>query len=68
LVDSDKSSARDGDTSHPIGVSPGRVVGPAFRMPDPIAEPDPTLRIPDTERSAAVARLTTAAACSRAAA
>jgi dihydroxyacetone kinase phosphotransfer subunit len=62
LVDSDKSSARDGDTSHPIGVSPGRVVGPAFRMPDPIAEPDPTLRIPDTERSAAVARLTTAAA------
>jgi phosphoenolpyruvate-protein phosphotransferase/dihydroxyacetone kinase phosphotransfer subunit len=58
----DKSSTPDGDTSHPIGVSPGRVVGPAFRMPDPIAEPDPTRRIPDTERPAAVTRLTSAAA------
>jgi multiphosphoryl transfer protein len=62
LLGFDKSSTPDGDTSHPIGVSPGRVVGPAFRMPDPIAEPDPTLRIPDTERPAAVTRLTSAAA------
>jgi len=29
-------------SSDPIGVSPGRVVGPALRMPDPITEPDPT--------------------------
>jgi multiphosphoryl transfer protein len=62
LLGFDKSSNRDGDTSHPIGVSPGRVVGPAFRMLDPIAEPDPTLRIPDTEGPAAVTRLTSAAA------
>ena len=62
LLGFDKSSTPDGDTSHPIGVSPGRVVGPAFRMPDPIAEPDPTLRIADTERPAAVTRLTSAAA------
>jgi hypothetical protein len=31
-------------------------------MPDPIAEPDPTLRITEAERPAAVARLTNAAA------
>src|SRR5215203_4920800 len=61
LLGFDKSSTPDGDTSHPIGVSPGRVVGPAFRMPDPIAEPDPTLRIPNTEGPAAVTRLTSAA-------
>jgi dihydroxyacetone kinase phosphotransfer subunit len=48
-------------TLHPMGVSPGRVVGPAVRMPDPIAEPDPTLRIPETERPAAVTRLRNAA-------
>jgi phosphotransferase system enzyme I (PtsI) len=49
-------------SSHPIGVSPGRVVGPALRMPDPIAEPDPTIRIPEAERPAAIDRLATAAA------
>jgi phosphoenolpyruvate-protein phosphotransferase/dihydroxyacetone kinase phosphotransfer subunit len=47
---------------HPIGVSPGRVVGPALRMPDPIAEPDPTIRIPESERPAAIDRLASAAA------
>ena len=47
---------------HPIGVSPGRVVGPALRMPDPIAEPDPTIRIPEAERPAAIDRLASAAA------
>ena len=49
-------------SSHPIGVSPGRVVGPALRMPDPIAEPDPTIRIPEAERPAAIDRLATVAA------
>jgi phosphoenolpyruvate-protein phosphotransferase/dihydroxyacetone kinase phosphotransfer subunit len=48
-------------TLHPMGVSPGRVVGPALRMPDPIAEPDATFRIPETERHAAVTRLRNAA-------
>ena len=48
--------------SYPIGVSPGRVVGPALRMPDPIAEPDPTVRIPEADRPAAVGRLADAAA------
>jgi multiphosphoryl transfer protein len=47
---------------HPIGVSPGRVVGPALRMPDPIAEPDPAIRIPEAERPAAIDRLAMAAA------
>jgi multiphosphoryl transfer protein len=47
---------------HPLGVSPGRVVGPALRMPDPIAEPDPTIRIPEVERPAAIDRLARAAA------
>jgi multiphosphoryl transfer protein len=42
---------------HPIGVSPGRVVGPALRMPDPITEPDPTIRVPEAERPAAIKRL-----------
>jgi phosphoenolpyruvate-protein phosphotransferase/dihydroxyacetone kinase phosphotransfer subunit len=52
----------DRRTLQPLGVSPGRVVGPAVRMPDPIVEPDPTLRITEAERPAAVTRLTNAAA------
>src|SRR5512132_2005247 len=48
--------------SHPIGVSPGRVVGPALRLPDPITEPDPTAGLPEAERPAAVERLARAAA------
>lgn len=44
------------------GVSPGRVVGPAVKMPDPITEPDPTVRITESERPAAIASLRNAAA------
>jgi multiphosphoryl transfer protein len=46
----------------PLGVSPGRVVGPALRLPDLTAEPDPTARIPEAERPAAIQALGTAAA------
>jgi multiphosphoryl transfer protein len=49
-------------SQQPRGVSPGRVVGPALRMPNLIVEPDPTARIPDTERPAAIQRLGGAAA------
>jgi multiphosphoryl transfer protein len=52
----------DGPSQQPLGVSPGRVVGPALRMPDQIAEPDPTIRIAEAERLAAVKRLDSAAA------
>jgi multiphosphoryl transfer protein len=52
---------RDARGSVPLGVSPGRVVGPALRMPDPIPEPDPNFRIPESERPAALARLSNAA-------
>jgi phosphoenolpyruvate-protein phosphotransferase/dihydroxyacetone kinase phosphotransfer subunit len=41
----------------PIGVSPGRVVGLALRMADPITEPDPSIRIPEAERPSAIKRL-----------
>jgi multiphosphoryl transfer protein len=54
--------AFDKSSSHPIGVSPGRVVGPALRLPDPITEPDPTVSLPEPERPAAVERLANAAA------
>jgi multiphosphoryl transfer protein len=47
--------------SVPLGVSPGRVVGPALRMPDPISEPNPTLHILEAERPAALTRLSNAA-------
>jgi multiphosphoryl transfer protein len=57
----DSSSQRDGLES-PLGVSPGRVVGPALRMADPVLEPDPTSRIPEAGRSAAIKRLGSAAA------
>jgi multiphosphoryl transfer protein len=49
------------DGSVPLGVSPGRAVGPALRMSDPIPEPDPTFRIPESERPAALIRLSNAA-------
>jgi phosphotransferase system enzyme I (PtsI) len=48
--------------SRPTGVSPGRVVGLALRMPEPIREPDPTVRIPEAERPDAIERLASAAA------
>ena len=44
------------------GVSPGRVVGPALQMPNLIVEPDPTDRIAEAERPAAIQRLGSAAA------
>jgi multiphosphoryl transfer protein len=59
---SSQDRAFDGPSSHPIGVSPGRVVGPALRLPDPITEPDPSVSVPATERPAAVERLASAAA------
>jgi phosphoenolpyruvate-protein phosphotransferase/dihydroxyacetone kinase phosphotransfer subunit len=59
---SSQDRAFDGPSSHPIGVSPGRVVGPALRLPDPITEPDPSVSVPVTERPAAVERLASAAA------
>jgi multiphosphoryl transfer protein len=46
----------------PIGVSPGRVVGPALRMPDPINEPDPAIHISEAERPGAIKRLANVAA------
>ena len=49
-------------SQQPRGVSPGRVVGPALRMPNLIVEPDPTARILETERPAAIQRLGRAAA------
>jgi phosphotransferase system enzyme I (PtsI) len=66
LAGSDGLSPQDpgieGPSPHPIGVSPGRVVGPALRMPEPITEPDPTIRIPEAERPAAIERLAAVAA------
>jgi phosphotransferase system HPr (HPr) family protein len=47
---------------HPIGVSPGRVVGPVLRMIDQLTKPDPSVRLPAADRSAAVERLADAAA------
>lgn len=46
----------------PIGVSPGRVVGPALKMPDLTEEPESRIRISEAERPAAIERLATAAA------
>jgi multiphosphoryl transfer protein len=46
----------------PIGVSPGRVVGPALRMPDPITEPDRAIQISEAERAGAIKRLGNVAA------
>lgn len=41
----------------PIGVSPGRVVGPVLRMPEPLPEPDRSEQLAAPEREAAVQRL-----------
>jgi multiphosphoryl transfer protein len=57
----DNSRGHDG-VEAPLGVSPGRVVGPALRMPNLIVEPDATARIPEAERPAAIQRLGSAAA------
>lgn len=52
--------ARVTATGTPIGVSPGRVLGPVLRMADPLPTPDLTRRIPEDERERAVAQLTAA--------
>ena len=52
----------DALSQQPRGVSPGRVVGPAWQMPNLIVEPDPTDRIAEAERPAAIQRLGSAAA------
>ena len=56
----DKLPARPGART-PVGVSPGRVVGPALQMPDIVTEPDPTARLPEEARVAAAERLRSAA-------
>jgi multiphosphoryl transfer protein len=53
---------RGAATPHPMGVSPGRVVGPIMRRIDQLAEPDLSIRLPEADRSAAVERLADAAA------
>jgi phosphoenolpyruvate-protein phosphotransferase/dihydroxyacetone kinase phosphotransfer subunit len=53
---------QEGISPHPLGVSPGRVVGPALRMPDPITEPDPTIRISEAEQPTAIKQLAIVAA------
>ena len=59
----DKLRAPEGARKQqPIGVSPGRVVGPALRMPDLITEPDPTIRIAEAERPDAIRLLARVAA------
>lgn len=44
-----------------LGVSPGRVVGPVLRMPDPVAEPAATPRIDERDGDAEAARIASAA-------
>jgi multiphosphoryl transfer protein len=56
------SSSQDDGFGTPLGVSPGRVVGPVLRIADPVLEPDPMTRTPEAERSAAIKRLRSAAA------
>lgn len=41
----------------PLGVSPGRAVGPVVRMPDPLAAPLPSAPMPLADRAAAAARI-----------
>ena len=53
---------QDFQSPDPIGVSPGRVIGPALQMADPVPEPDPSTRLPEADRPAAVERLGKAAA------
>jgi phosphoenolpyruvate-protein phosphotransferase len=45
----------------PLGVSPGRAVGPVVRMPEPLAAPVPAPSLPPPDRPAAAARI--GAAC-----
>jgi phosphotransferase system HPr (HPr) family protein len=41
----------------PLGVSPGRAVGPVVRMPEPLAAPVPAPSLPQPDRPAAAARI-----------
>jgi phosphoenolpyruvate-protein phosphotransferase/dihydroxyacetone kinase phosphotransfer subunit len=52
----------DGLRQQPLGVSAGRVVGRGLRMPDPITEPDPAIRIAEAERPDAIKLLARVAA------
>ncbi|MDQ1546502.1 MAG: multiphosphoryl transfer protein [Actinomycetota bacterium] len=47
--------------SGPLGVSPGRAVGPVARMPEPLAAPTAAAPLPEFDRPAAAARIDTAA-------
>ncbi len=47
--------------SGPLGVSPGRAVGPVVRMPEPLAAPVAAVPLPAADRSSAAARIDAAA-------
>ena len=47
--------------SGPLGVSPGRAVGPVVRMPEPLAAPQAAVALPQSDRGAAAARIDSAA-------
>ncbi len=46
----------------PLGVSPGRAVGPVVRMPEPLEPPRPARPLPESNRAAAAARIDAACA------
>jgi multiphosphoryl transfer protein len=45
----------------PLGVSPGRAVGPVVRMPEPLSAPVPSAPLPDADRATQAARIVVAA-------
>jgi phosphoenolpyruvate-protein phosphotransferase/dihydroxyacetone kinase phosphotransfer subunit len=45
----------------PLGVSPGRAVGPVVRMPEPLVAPAQSVPLPEAERASAAARIDAAA-------
>jgi phosphoenolpyruvate-protein phosphotransferase/dihydroxyacetone kinase phosphotransfer subunit len=47
--------------SGPLGVSPGRAVGPVLRMPEPLTAPPPAAPLSQAERARAAARIDVAA-------
>ncbi len=47
--------------SGPLGVSPGRAVGPVVRMPEALTAPSAAAPLPESDRSAAAARIDAAA-------
>ena len=48
--------------SGPLGVSPGRAIGPVVRMPDPLAAPIASAPLPEQDREAAAGRIGVASA------